>query len=298
MKILATFATLVALTVSVFRPAAGEPKLLLHLGLGKRTYLVSEPVFATISLVNTRPGAINVRRLYLPYGFLKVIVRDSKGTTLPLLYQSTIERDSTRSARVEPEDSASVTLDLLPLFAKGARNVRKLHTRTFLSPGSYTVRALFETGLGKTGSLTLSFTVRNPDGPELRARDLLERAAALELDQQKDPAQAALDSVIGNYPMSAYHVAAFLQKIYLYENDEKPERQKIACGAVLALIDAHPESEATIPALSYYMIHSDIIGKTPADIRQMLKTILEQHSDTRIARQAYKVLKLYHADGR
>ncbi len=299
MKKLAAVAMLTGLTLILCRPAAAvEHQLLLRLSMGKRTYLLSEPVFATLSLINTHPTAVNVRRLYMPYGYLRLVLKDSKGTTLPLLFESTIARDSALSVRVEPEDSSSITIDLLPLYGKGERNMRKLHTKTFLRPGSYTIHATFQTGLGRAESRTVSFSVRKPEGPEGAVHGLLARAAALELDQRKVAAAAALDSIIRNYPMSAYHVAAYLQKIYLYELDEKPEGQQVACGAVLALIDAHPESDAAIPALSYYIIHSDIIGKTPTDIRETLKTILREHPDTRIARQSYRILKLYHADER
>src|SRR5258708_6908852 len=295
MKKLVAVAMLTGLTLILCRPAAaGEKKLLLRLGIGKTTYLVSEPVFATLSLINTHADAVNVRRLYMPYGYLRLVVKDSKRATLPLLFESTIARDSARSVRVEPEDSSSVVIDLLPLYGKGDRNMRKLHTKTFLSPGSYTVHATFQTGLGMTESRTVSFSVRTPEGPERTVHELLARAAALELDQQKVAAAASLDSIITNYPMSVYHIAAFLQKIYLHELDEKPEGQKVACGAVLALIDIHPESESTIPALSYYMIHSDIIGKTPTDIRDTLKMILHKHPDTRITNHASKALKPHH----
>ncbi|HEY6192659.1 MAG TPA: hypothetical protein VI215_10100 [Bacteroidota bacterium] len=299
MKKPAVAAMLTLMTLLLCRPAIpAERKLLLRLSLGKTEYLSGEPVFATLSLINTRATPVNIRRLYMPFGYLRLVLKDSKGATLPLLFESSTVRDSARSVRVEPEDSSSVVIDLLPLYGKGERKLRKLHTKTFLSPGSYTVRATFQTGLGRAESRTVSFSVGKPQGSEATVHELLGRAATLELDQQQVAAAASLDSIIKNYPMSAYHVAAFLQKIYLYELDEKPEGQKVACGTVLALIDAHPESEATIPALSYYMIHSDIIGQTPADIRETLKTILQEHPDTRIAKQAYKVLKLYHADER
>jgi hypothetical protein len=284
------------LTLGVWRPAAaGEQKFLLRLGLTKQIYLVSEPIFATISLLNTGDTAISVRRLYLPYGYFKIIVKDSRGKIFPLLYESAVARDSARSARVEPEDSTSVTMDLLPLYAPGKREFRKMHTKTFLSPGSYTVHATFETGLGKSASGTASFSVRSPEGTERQVHELLARSTALEIKQQTGPATAVLDSIISSFPQSAYHVQAFMQKINLYELDDKPQGQRIACDAALALIDVHPESEATIPALSYYMIHSDIIGKTPTDIRETMKSILQKHPETRIAKQAYRVLKLYHA---
>jgi len=292
-----SFALTLVLTLAVSRHAAAQDQdLLLRLGLSKHQYVVSEPVFLRTSLINTGDSAISVRRLYLPHGYFNIVINNSSGKTFPLAYEATTARDSTRSVKLEPHDSASIVIDLLPLYAEGEQILRKMHTKTFFDPGSYTVRATFETGHGKTVSRAVRFSVAAPQGAERRVCDLLVRAAKFQLDQQEAPAASTLDSIIRNSPKSAYHVQAFLQKMYLYEYKETPEAQRKACATALALIDTHPASEATIPALSYFMIHSDQIGKTPKDIRKTLSSILRKHPDTRIAKEAYRALKLYHSD--
>ena len=84
--------------------------------------------------------------------------------------------------------------------------------------------------------------------------------------------------------------------MYMYEFSESADAQLIACGAALSLIDAHPESEATSAALSYFIIHCDQIGKTRADLRATLLTIVQEHPGTRIATQASNALKTYKAN--
>src|ERR1700690_2678833 len=59
-------------------PKSGRP-LALKIGLAKHDFLVSEPVFATVSLLNTGDSRVAVRRLYLPYSYLRITVRDSHG---------------------------------------------------------------------------------------------------------------------------------------------------------------------------------------------------------------------------
>lgn len=297
-KSLPVCALLFVLTLAFFMPVAARHKsLLLRLGLAKQQFLTSEPLFITVSLINNGDSAINVRRMYLPFGYFKIVVKSSRGRLFPLTYNGTMARDTTRPVRLEPHDSASIVLDLLPLYAKGEPASRKMHTKTFFSPGSYTVRSTFETGHGRTASRTVSFSVRDPDGTERLVHDLLVSAAGFELEKQKGPATAILDTIIRKYPESGYHIAAFLQKMYMYEYETAAKAQQIACDAALSLIDAHPASEAAIPALSYFMIHCDQIGKTRKDIREILVSIIGKYPDTPLEREAVRALQHYHADG-
>jgi hypothetical protein len=298
MKQRTPFAAIILLTLWTWWPAdAQHADLHLRIGLSRHDFLVGEPVFATVSLVNDGDSAVEVHRLYLPYEYIKIIVKNSKGKVFPLNYGKTTARDSMRSVRLQPHDSETVTVDLLPLYAPGDKTARKLHTKTFFSPGLYTVQARFDTRSRRIASTPVSFRVRNPAGAERTAHDLLVRAGKLQLDHQEALAASALDTIILRYPVSAYHVQAFLQKMYLYEYSEAVEEQQIACGAALSLIDAHPESDAAIPALSYFLIHSDQIGKTTTDVRETLMSIAQKHPGTRIGRQAEKALKSYRAGG-
>jgi hypothetical protein len=272
--------------------AAPKPRNpILRVTLSKPNYLLSEPVFATISVVNTGKTPVKVRKLYLPFRDLKLIVANSAGKAYPLAYTSTLQRDPSRSVTVGPGDSAYVVVDLLPLYAEGKPQARKLHTETFLPPGSYTVGATFESGAGKRASPPVSFTVSNPDEGERWNFEMLNKAAKFQQAGKMDSAAGALDSIIDHSPGSAYHVAAYLQKMYLYERDRNKSEQEAACGAALALVGTHPESEACISALSYYMIHSDQIEKTRQDLRDTMLGILKKFPDTRVAREAFKALK-------
>ncbi len=273
------------------RPAPKVRNPLLRVNLSKRNFLLSEPVFVTISVVNSGNAPVRVRKLYVPFMDLKLFIRNSAGKAFPLAYTSTMQRDSSRSVTVEPNDSAYVVIDLLPLYAEGEPTRRKLHTETFFPPGSYTVRAAFETGVGTRASTPVSFTVAAPEGGERLSFDLLSKAARLQLAGLMDPAAKALDSIIQFSPASAYHVAAYLQKMYMYEYSRVKADQETACSTALALVATHPESEACISALSYYMIHSDQIGKTRQDIRDAMLVILKKFPDTMLAREAFKALQ-------
>src|SRR5258707_516494 len=102
--------------------AAAPPKPrnpILRVNLSKPNFLLCEPVFVTISIVNTGKTPLKVRKLYLPFRDLKLIITNSAGKAYPLAYTSTLQRDPSRSVTVEPDDSASVVVDLLPLYADG-----------------------------------------------------------------------------------------------------------------------------------------------------------------------------------
>jgi hypothetical protein len=81
---------------------------------------------------------------------------------------------------LDPHDTVSQVVDLLPLFANGRHQLREFHTRTFFEPDSYSVQASYSNGQNRIYSKSSHFRVRKPLGRESTAHDFLVRAAELD----------------------------------------------------------------------------------------------------------------------
>jgi len=281
--------SIVVISQMMFAQGTG---LLINLVLSKQEFLVGEPIFVEISLVNTGNAPIQIRRFYLGFDYFKIVVKDQAGNEYPYgMHRSEVPPDSTASIKLQPHDTISRVVDLLPLLGKGKYQLRDIHTRTFFEPGSYTAQASYVNDKNRIYSIIGLFTVMKPRGRDSKAYEFLVRATELELALKKDRAGAVLDSLIQEFPESAYHILAFIQKFKMYEWSNGQSDQEQGYKAALSLIESYPSSEAADIALTHIMVRADRLMKTPKERKELLIKLVKEHPGTRIEKQAKAGLK-------
>ncbi len=275
---------------------AQSNRLALSIELNKHTYLKSEAAFLAVTLANLGETPLKVRWPYLAYDYFEIYIKDATGKEYPYFGKRKDATDSVFSVTLAPGDSESQVLDLLPLFGKGILTLRQDHTRTGFPPGDYTIQAGYIINKNTIYSQILSFVVAEPTGREEAALQLLVQASGAELDRKNDEAVGALDALIKKYPKSAYHVQALLQKMNLYQRTAADPRK--AYDAANALIQAHPTSDAAIPALSFMLVQGEKLGRKEKDDKKLLSTLIKRYPNTMLSRWATKALEHMPARGK
>ncbi len=286
---------LLAAVCGSYSLAAPPNPLVLSLELTKQSYLKGEAVFATVTLANLGETKLKIKWPYLAYDYFEMYITDDLDRTY-LYYNKRKETpDSVLTLSLAPGDSEYQVMDLLPLYGAGKPILRQDHTKTFFPPGTYRIQAGYRRDTDTSYSRILSFNVKNPQGVESKAYNLLVDASNGETDRKMDVAARALDSLIRHFPKSAYRIQAYLEAMQVYQLGLHDDRK--AYETANALIQAYPASPAAVPALSFMLITGEKLGKTEKQNKELLAAIMKRHPGTLLARWAARALKHYAMNG-
>lgn len=196
-------------------PARGDdqPPLDISLAFDQNTYLVEEPVAATVTLMNVTTRPVHLcPELDLSTGFLGIEYLTPSGASVrykPKVTADLLFRDKDPGRVLPPGDSFSQRLNLTRTMDQGNAVVCTLQ-----DAGAYTFRASYEFKLSperlpdlqmpRVVSKPVALRVIAPEGKDAQAHQLLIRTKIRSVWGLSRDQQSAYEAILAQYPDSTY----------------------------------------------------------------------------------------------
>ncbi|MGB2697981.1 MAG: hypothetical protein WBD28_09025, partial [Candidatus Zixiibacteriota bacterium] len=242
---------------------ADNTPLKLEIKTSKEVFLRSEPIWIDAILSNISQDTVRVYGLCLPcQSRFHVEVKDEKGNTLK--YTGPVYDMIPGSGWImHPEESYHKCLNLLDYFFQ-YKNLIELVFLKGLKPGTYTVRARYET----TNSNEVKFEVKEPEQSEKEAYQLV-KDAYYSQTKKPDSTSEYFKQLVNSFPKSAYAEIGYKE---LY-HDKK-------------LLENFPNSGYTERTLERLTDTLSLEQKY-----EFLHKVINKHPNTRSTKFAEKMLK-------
>jgi len=261
-----------------------EQSLVLEVKQSRSTYLKSESIYIEIYLHNFSNNDIAVNWLSLDLGFLNLIVKDRNGS----LYKC--KKPSTQAEqfqlRLPSKDTESLVINLIPSYGVG--DWRPFPTKKYLSTGSYSVQAEFNSGYGIIKSDIISFNITEPEGADHEGFLLLDKAADLTINNRLQEAITILESLKLRFPKCVYTPSAFKEQIRIYYNPKMLDEEK-AYRTAKSLIDNYPDTEYAIFGLSSILTHIASVGNNEKIRREILEHVCKTYPQSKVGEYGKKI---------
>ncbi len=273
------FIFLVFLSCNVFFEQAHTSDWSVNISLDKKEYIVYESIWLDVELKNISDKSLETQGIPTPnhLGFI-VKVTDSSGNTLPYTgIQVLYAGESVKS--VKPGDFEYLPINLLSSF-RFAEYKRDLYAPygffSYIPPGAYTVQVELE---GETSNI-LNFEIKEPEGQELEALILLNKASKIAPVPENYPLIIPIyKELVDNYPTSVY--AETSHDLYISEThyQERVEGTFNYDSLTILMLRTYPNSGNSIARLSSLKKYSKNIN-----IQELVKSINTNYPNSRAAK--------------
>lgn len=261
-------------------------KLTLEIKFSKNKFMLSENIYVNVYLINLSNDTVITNTLSMDHSFLKFILTDAKERK----FEDTYPRfdGSPMGLKLTPYSSETWIWNVNARYGIDGR-YKHLPTKHCLPVGKYSIFAEFNSGYGLLKSNRLEFEIIEPQNEEREAYKLLSHSDDLILEKQDDDALNVLDSLKQKHLKSVYRPTAFQQQLFILNYILKDERK--AYEVARSLIDAYPNSEYAMMALSEILTHLGAPEKDKKIRREILEYVSSKYSGTKVAEFGIKTLK-------
>jgi len=215
--IILLFVFMAMLSSSIY---SNENKWDLEVELDKQDYLLYEPIWLDITLINATSDTLRTHGLRAPNHDQFIIeLRDNTGKLVKYTGGHFFIQSSPGRLLLGPDDQDYSSFNLLSLFPSHKENsgYRLLNRIRFVQKGKYTIHVFFEGDISKE----LKFNILKPRGDEKKALKLIEKASKKWKQKNPDPSAQTFNEIIEKYPNSAYAEQSFyLSRYYSQETRE------------------------------------------------------------------------------
>jgi hypothetical protein len=259
---------------------------LLDLRLEKKVYLKGESIYAVAVVRNVGDRRAVIHPFSLSYTYLQFTVRDDKGVIDTGRVHHSYAGQESIPVTLDPHDSVYVQMNLTLTHGRSDLKYRYLQSKCFISPGTYSAWATFETGMGSISSEIVSFIVEEPQGPE--------RDAFLLFCKAEDEGTLSfyplglLDTMLTRYPKSAYVSAAYLSELKIYEYRLHDLRGGLR--RAFDFVDRYPADLAAFDVLTFIFTRGNDDPELFKLKVPVVTVLCEKYPDSEIGKRSRKYL--------
>jgi|GEM_PF-4002823 len=263
--------------------AFGQDQFVLKAEFSKEIFLEHEPIWVTVTLINTQDKPINVWNFDLGRGGLDYVVKDSVGNNVHHVEYVYDYFGSEPHTVVAGGDSLS-KVGNLDLFRFGQ-----------LAIGQYTFQAitkavvvLRDSSKNKIFSNLIHFSVVEPKGEEKKVEEILMRGWEARRHKNYQLEERLMLDIIKDYPKTVYAYRAYSD---LYENYSFLSKQRSKEKDLLkTVVEEYPDDPMQNQLFPSFL--SDV--KSDYEKRQYLDSLVVHNNDNLQTRLAKKLLREYN----
>lgn len=261
-------------------------KLALEIKISKNIYLLGEAIYINVYLKNLTSDTVVTNSLSMDDSFLNFLVQDKEGKNYYDTYHKLTGK--TFGLKLPPNSVEYWVWDINARYGINS-NFKHYPSKNYLPVGKYSVIAVFQSGYDMMRSNTLELEIVEPHDEELEAFKLLSHADDLRIEKKFDEALQTLDTLKTKHIRSVYRPMAFRVQIFILNYGLKDETN--AYPIAKSLIDAYPNSEYALMALTSILTHVGAPDKDRKIRKEILQYVTSKYPGTRVAEFGEKTLQ-------